>query len=341
MGKYKSLLPIMILSLFTNICIIFVFNYTVGTKIASQGQPYNLSSSYALLTSDYNQYSNFSELVDFRDYENLIVISIIENTGTVGLLDLPMAYYRQTSKVIAPNVYRYFSQKDYLNRNNVGIVVGICDMFEIDAVKSSKTLYGLDEVLNCFQTDVWGYESVRLIRNIYAIDFQGVSSVYVDSVDLKEIDHVVKTLTDAGFRVLEKENNISVSVAFFESLFGRKIQQFTAFLGISVYAMYLFVVNIFVRKYNNTLRVHRMVGARYRNILGSVVIQTIITSLCITGVVSFVIVYFRFMGINSLTWWHFYKVQIFMLVTNILIFVGSVYINLAKNKNLLEEYHYD
>lgn len=318
---------IITLSLLTNICLLFATNYSIGAK--KELNPYNLSENYIELAKNSQTTAQIKEIIDFANYDNLIVIAELGDSRSVGLLDLQMKFYNEATKATAPSVYRYFSKNDYMSHAKVGILINSCDFFNVDSVKSSKTNYKIDDVINCFHTDVWDYGLINMVQNIYSLDFNEVTKVFVDSPDIQEVKKIEKKLLNHGFVSIDNsnENNIPVMNAIIDSIFGSRHEQILVIASISVFIVYVFMSFLFAQRYKKHVRVSRIVGGEFKIMMKSTLMTTGLISLILSGLVYLIILYFEFIGNNHLSLVNFLKIQLFILLCNLILAAVNLYIN--------------
>lgn len=331
---------IITLSLLTNICLLFAINYSIGSKISEELIPYNLSENYIELARNEQTIEQTKEIIDFNKYDNLVVIAELGDSRSVGLLDLQMKFYNQATKATAPSVYRYFSKKDYMSHAKVGILINSCDPLDIDSVKSSKTNYQLDEVINCFRTDVWDYGLINMAQNIYSVDFNEVTRVFVDSPDIQEVKTIEKKLLNHGFVSVDKNYNIPIFNTIMDSVSRSKHEQFLVTASISVFIIYLFMSFVFSKKYIKHIQVSRIVGGEFKIMVKLTLVTTGIISLIISGLVCLIILYFEFIGVNHLSLVNFLKIQVFMLLCNLILASVNLYISYKHTENLTRRLYY-
>lgn len=333
-------LLIITLSLLTNICLIFAINYSIGEKIFEELIPYNLSENYIEFVRNEPKTVQAKEIIEFTNYDNLVVIAELGDSRSVGLLDLQMKFYNQATKATAPSVYRYFSKKDYTSHAKVGILINSCDFLNVDSVKSERNTYQLDEVINCFQTDVWDYGSINMVQNIYSVDFNEVTRVFVDSTDIKEVRTIKEKLLSHGFVSVDKNNNIPVLNTLIDSVFGSKHEQFLVTASISVFMIYVFMSFLFSQKYKKYVRVSRIVGGKFKTMMKSTLMITGIISLILSSLMCFIILYFEFIGVNYLSLMNFLKIQVFMLLCNLFLTAINLYMIFKHAEYLTRRLYY-
>lgn len=331
---------IITLSLLANLCLLFALNYSTGQRIYEEVIPYNLSQNYIELKRSEQSVKQPKELIDFTKYGHLIVIAELVDSRSVGLLDLQMKYYSEASKVTAPSVYRYFSEDDYRNHSKVGILINDCDFFDIDSVKSSKNTYRLDEVINCFQTDVWDYGKITMIQNIYSVDSNEIARVFIDSSDIEEIRMIKKELLNDGFTSVGRNDNIPILGTVIDSIFGDKHERFMMIASVSVFLIYIFMSFLFSGKYMKFIRISKVVGGDFKMMLGLIIKITVVISLVISCLATLMILYFDFLSTNYLSIMVFLKIQLFMFLCNLIVVVVSFYMNHKRIKNLTGRLHH-
>lgn len=309
-------------------------NYSVGQKIYANKIPYNLTNQYMEFDNKQHKAVRAKDVIDYTQYKNLIVIAELRQSQTAGLLDLPMSYYSKATKLTAPREYRYFSKDDYRQQKKVGIGINSCDSSNIASVKSSKERYQLDEVINCFHTDVWDYGGINVIQNIYSIDFQEVTKLFVDSTERTELKVVKAKLQAAGFDLITKNNKISLFQAMKDSIIGRKQEQFLVSANITVLLLYIVMSFFYSHKYDRILQISRIVGGETKQMLPVVILPTIIISIIILCCAYLLIFYFEYINANYLSLLNFIKIQLFMLVCNVLIVTANLFINFKNAENL-------
>lgn len=325
---------IIVLSLFTNSCLVFAINYSLGEKKFEELIPYNLSENYLEFNNSEQKNVQAKEIINFNNFKNLVVIAKIGDLNTVGILDLPMRFYIQATKEIVPSSYRYFSKDDYISQKKVGIVINNCDSSNIDSVKSSKSKYQLDEVINCFKSDVWDYNSINLIQNIYSVDFSATSKVFVDSTDMSEVNTIKNILLTNGFVLVTKNENIPIFNALLDSIQGGKYEQFIVTACISVLIVYILMSFIFSQKYEKYIRISRVVGGEFKLMLKSIIVKTTIVSLILSCLACLIIFHFEDLNTNHLSPLNMLKIQVFMLFCNITLATVNLYINYKRSENL-------
>lgn len=325
---------IIILSLLTNMCILFVLNYAISNTIHEDLLPYNLSENYIELVNKEQISAQVQEIIDFHDYDHLIVIAEMRDSRTVGLLDLQMKYYKEASKVTVPNINRYFSEKDYSSGAQVGILVNTGDIFDLEGAKASKTTYELDEVINSLYSDLWDYGSVNLLQNLYSVDFNEVTRVFVDSTDFREINRIKNELLNHGFKIVEKERDIPLLPVLLTSMSRGKNQRFLVVANISVFVMYIYMSFVFFLNYKKYIRVSRIVGGDFIMMIKSVLLTTGVISLIVSGIAYLLTFYFEYLGVNNISLINFLKVQGFMLLCNLMLTQVNFTINYKLTDNL-------
>ncbi|MCM3741606.1 hypothetical protein M3210_15235 [Oceanobacillus luteolus] len=325
---------IILLSLLTNICILFAVNYAMGNIINGDLKPYNLSENFVEFNRSQQSSAQANEIINFNEYDNLIVIAEVGESGTVGLLDLQMKYYKEATKATAPTVYRYFSELDYLNQTKVGIIVNNCDFMNVEEVKASNIEYQLDEVINCIETEVWEYGSIYKVQNIYSVDFTEVTRVFVDSTELQEISSISNKLLEHGFINIDKNYNIPILKTVLDAFSGRKHEQFLVSASVSVLAIFIFMAFIFFQKYKKHVKVSRIVGGNFKTMMKFTLISVGMISLMLSCIAYLVLLYFEGIGSNYLSLMNFFKIQGVMLLCNSILAIVNLSIIYKNAENL-------
>ncbi len=313
----------------------FAVNYAVGSKIEGELMPYNLSENYLEFERREQTTASTTEVIDFTNFDQLIVIAEVDDSNSAGILDLQMKFYNEVTKATAPNVYRYFSEKDYSSQAKVGIVMNTCDFFDVESVKNSKNDYRLDEVINCFQSDIWDSESINLLQNLYSINFNEVMKIFVDSPDVQDVHKIESALLNHGFINVERNYTIPLVSTLLASLFGSKNEQFLVSASISILITYIFMAFLFFSKYKKYVQVSRIVGGNFKVMMKSTLMITVIMSLLLSILASIVLIYFYFIGVNHLSLVNFVKLQVFMLLCNLLLVLLSLVFKYKQAENLI------
>lgn len=334
MRMIKSNGLIIVLFLIVNICILFATNYAVGYLINNEFMPYDLSENYLELTRNQQSTTQAKEIIDINDYEALIVIAEVDDTASIGLLDLQSKYYIQSTKVTFPTYYRYFSKYDYHSGAQVGVVVNHCDFFDVEAVKGSNVTYQLDDVLNCLEAPVWADHSIHLLQNIYAIDFSKVTRVFVDSTDIKEVNLVQGKLEQYGFTSVDRDHNVSVFGAIVYSLQGGRYQQFLITAGISAFSLYILMFFVYFRKHKSYIRISKIVGGTLKSMLATTLVITSVIGLILSSLVYLILYYFKYTGTNYMSFSIFWRVQIFLLICNLILVTVNLVLHNKYTQNL-------
>ncbi|MBM7541114.1 hypothetical protein [Amphibacillus cookii] len=322
------------LALLTNVCLLFTANYAVASIINEELVPYELSQNYVKLTRIKKTTAQAQDIIDFNDYDQLIIIAEINDSHVVGLLDLQMKFYNQSTKAIAPHMYRYFSEDDYTSGAPVGFVVNSCDFVDVEAVKTSKTTYQLDEVINCLYSEVWDEHAINMVQNMYSIDFTKVTRVFIDSTDSQEVTMAKRKLIDHGFASVDKDYNLSVVNIFLDSLSRGKHEQFLTVASLSVFILYVSMAFLFFHRYTKYIRVSRMVGGNFKRMLLFTSTVTAVISLILSNIAYLVLFYFKFIDVYYINFEIFLKIQLFMLLCNLILATVNLSLYYKRTENL-------
>ncbi len=296
--------------------------------------PYELSQNYVELTRIKKTDTQAQDIIDFNDYDQLVVIAEINDSHVVGLLDLQMKFYNQSTKAIAPHIYRYFSKEDYMSGAAIGFAVNTCDFVDVEAVKAMNSSYELDEVINCLYSEVWDEGTIDMVQNIYSIDFTKVARVFIDSPDSEEVIMAKSKLTDHGFASVNKDYKLSAVNIFLDSLSRGKHEQFLTVASLSVFALYVSMSVLFFHRYTKYIRVSRIVGGNFKRMLIFTFTVTAAISLILSCLAYLVLFYFKFINAYYMTFDIFLKIQVFMLLCNLILTTLNLSLYYKRTRNL-------
>lgn len=322
MRLVKDNVIIGVLFFFTNLCLILSVNYSLGSTITSIPRPYNLSANFVQLESSEPIKANyFNEILQSgKSSESLVFIVKTKDISNVGVYDPSMVLYQQSSKIVVPSIYRYFSDIDYSNGTSVGILVNSCDFIEVDKVKNSYKDYQVDEIINCMHVYNFDGTSVQFMQNLFSIDESAISTIFIDGRNVREIQNITEKLSEYGFEeVIAVNKNISILKSVSNSLFGSRYQQFMITSGIVMMLLFYYMLGLSFTKHKKNITVSQIVGATYPALLKKTLQGTFGISLFFGFLSYFMVIYLQLNKISFISLENYIKLELTLILTNCII----------------------
>lgn len=331
----KKNILIILFFLTVNCIIILSINYMIGNDIKES--PYGLSENYVILHSD-NNVSKKNMGFDFLNLnKNITVIAETNDKLVIGLYDPNMKYYINATKFINPKIFRYFSSEDYTNKHKVGIVIDSISNVErnIDMSKIEK-FYKID-VINIFDTNsLIAQNNPRVVMNLFAIEPSKISTIYIDSYDINKIEEAKNEIKKYGYEEMRINNEKSIIRTIYNSLQGKKYVKFIMYSSGFAYFSLLYVLAVYLLKYDKYLYISRMVGATFTSILKLVFTHILLICIIIDLISScLMLVYLESINKNYMTLLNFFEVQIFLTTSFISVFLVKYFILFKKSKQIM------
>ena len=260
---------IILLIFLTSSILIFGFNYLYGNN--RKPSPYFMSDKFIAFESNNNNHS-----LDFLNMnENISVVAEIKNSKDVAIYDPVMKYYMGSTKIINPALFRYFSKEDYQNKNNVSILIYPV----IDFVEGKISEYDKKEVEDNYHTeiinmfDVQSYIAndgkVDVVRNLFTIKPENISTLYIDSSDGKSLKSVAESLEKIGYKRKEIKMYDKLTLRDLIKTYPeyKVYAQFITNSTVMAVAMYAISLWMFLNKYKKFVIISANFGAKLKDIM--------------------------------------------------------------------------
>lgn len=335
---------LIILLLFIVDCIVILsINYMIGNDFGET--PYGLSENYIILHSD-NNIQNNNNGFDFSNFnKDITVIAETTDDSVIGLYDPTMKYYINSTKFINPEELRYFSTEDYAEKHKVGIIVNSIynksqniDLSKINISKIESD-YNID-VINIFDigsriSENIGEQPSLLVVNLFALDYSKITNLYLDSTDNKKLKEAKNELMKFGYKKINIDNEMSIMQSINNSFLGNKYVKFILYSSVFAYLLLLYVLVIYLHKYDKYLCISRSFGATFGSMIKLAYARLFITSILINMISSlFMFVYLEIINKNYMTLLNILKVQSFVTASLMIVFLVK-YIVVFKKSRLI------
>ena len=330
----KKNMLIILYFIIVNCIIILSINYMIGNDI--EEFPYGLSENYIVLHTDNNEKKNSG--FDFLNLnKNITVIAETNDKLVIGLYDPTMKYYINSTKFINPKVFRYFSSEDYTNKHRVGIVTdSISNIGQNIDMSKIENFYKID-VINIFDTNSLIAENTsRVVMNLFSIEPSKITTIYIDSPDINKIEGVKNEIKKYGYEEMSVENKKPILKTIYNSLQGKRYVKFIMYSSGFAYFSLLYVLAVYLFKYDKYLYISRMFGATFTSMLKLVFTRVFLTCILINLFSSsLMLVYLERLNKNYMTSLNFLKVQIFLTASFMIVFLVKYFILFKKSKQIM------
>lgn len=311
---------IILLIFLTSSILIFGFNYLYGNN--RKPSPYFMSDKLIAFESNNNNHS-----LDFLNMnENISVVAEIKNSKDIAIYDPVMKYYLGSTKIINPALFRYFSKEDY--KNNVSILIypvtylvegKISDYDKKEVEDNYHT-----EIINMF--DVQSYIAndgkVDVVRNLFTIKPENISTLYIDSTDEKSLKSIVDSLEKIGYKRKEIKMYDKLTLRdLIRSYPEYKVYaQFITNITVMAVSMYAISLWMFLNKYKKFVIVSANFGAKRKDIM-KMFIEKAIGYSFITCAISTVLTYgyLAIINENEITIYLILQLQIILIILTVIL----------------------
>ncbi|MFM1552696.1 hypothetical protein EPS65_05995 [Helcococcus ovis] len=278
-----------------NISLLMGLNYLVSS--VGQNNKYNLPINY--LEFEKVKQTGFN-LDKFKEMNN-IIISETTNDNIIGIYDPNYKYYVNSTKIINPFVYRYFSNDDYMNNKDVAIYIGSIDDILRKSnfdFKSIGKRYNT-EIINYFdfKSDIYEYP-VILVKNLFSIKPEQITKIFISSDKENKINYelISKTLGD-NFKLIERSDTKTIKDAISLIINGRLYEKIIASSLISVVLILIISITMYIKNDYFDVYVSKIFGANKMNYMLNFIKINIIKLVSTVFISSFTIVmYLKFIN---------------------------------------------
>ncbi|MFM1524394.1 MULTISPECIES: hypothetical protein [Helcococcus] len=220
---------ILILIFIINLSLILGFNYIVSRALYNNKYQMPPNHFEFVATKD-NLNIEYEKLNKFNRYGDLIFIAETKDEKLIGLYDPDNKYYAESTKILNPYEYRYFSENDYKNGIDVGVYIGLIDdilyssNFDISSLDSKYNT----EVINYFDYNSAIYEKpIEIVKNLFALDAKDITKIYVIDEDenLKK-NKIVNFMNDYNYDLVKTNHFKTIKEAIGLLFNGRRYDVF-------------------------------------------------------------------------------------------------------------------
>ncbi|MFV0479885.1 MAG: hypothetical protein ACK5LZ_04880 [Anaerorhabdus sp.] len=336
MIKIKKAWPLVVLFFFINIISVFSINYFFGDLVFEERTPFELSENYVEFYRVENTDIDWLNLINVEEYKKVTIFSITQDPRVIGVFDLRLWYYNRSSKITGINQYRYFSEEDYKNRNNVAIGINFCDFargMTQDEINNTKAVFKVDDVIHCLYVYNMPQETM-IFKNLYAIQGKDISRVYVDSYDLNQLNQLEVILNNAGFKKMNKKYTAPLIIeGIISAMNGRPYQKHILQTFLATLLIYCVTVFISRAAYLSEFRIHQVLGATplkiYLQTIMKIIVGTVLGSFLMALTIPYLDLVVKANYIDLIT---FLKIQSFFLILNTLVFSINFLILMTESK---------
>ncbi len=321
MKKIKKELPLILLYLIASFLVLLTVNYSLGTVANDKDFPYGLGIDYIEFKSLENEEFDFSEVINPDLYRNTTLVAKTNDSSVIGVFDPAMRYYHNSSKMTYPAKFRYFSQEDYRNENNVSVVNSLyCN---VDGV----------EVIHCLEISSLPKE-VRILKNVYAIQSNQIEGIFLRNDNKQEVLEIRKELEKVGFVLVEKKyQSPDIFSSFLNSFLYGRYQQFISIATIALIALYAATFLVYGWKMKKVVLIHQKFGGTIKKIYVDWIKQFLIMMIELSFVSYIAVIYMeKVLNSNYIDLIAFTKIQLFMIFFNLLLFSILFLLLQAENK---------
>ncbi len=287
----KKNLFLCILYIVTNIIVIMAVNYAVGRAISF---PYEMGKNHIVLRN----YERRDQTDGFDFVLNKAVVIVAETDEPLlrGIYDPQMRFFITSTKILDPTSIRYFSMKDYEAKNKVGIVTAPIlkilnttrDFSQVNAqTEILEKRFGVQSIMmmepESFK-DGREEDEVSMLANLLVLNPDDVRTVYLDSENRQDLQHVKEEFIKRGY-VAEHKKNYDL-VAALEYGLGVKYAYFVLLSAVFAYILFLYSAYLYFSKFEKHISISKVSGAFNTTVLGMALKYSIGASLCLSVIAS-------------------------------------------------------
>ncbi len=284
----SSLISLLVLLVF-----MVSFNYVVSRNEASRTQIFSLSPK-AMVFKNNDEFISAepSDIINIENDLNVTVITTDTEWDHAGIYD-PRLFYATDNQIVMPGISRYFSNRDYVSRKNVSVLVKhhyMADVSERVGCMTQKNASGIP-YLFCVDTYSKLYDSsIDEFINLISLPALG-DTVYLDADSSSDLSDIARSLTDSGY-TLVKQTQPNALNAFVNS-FNQVGYHELLIIGSSslLYVIFLFVCYHYFLGHIKLLSVHKFSGGNFRTMVKTFVLPLIVSNTIIL-LFSFLFYYF-------------------------------------------------
>lgn len=306
-----------------NLAFLMGFNYLIGA--ASYDNKYNMPKNY--LEFEKVNKANFN--LDELKGKQINVIAETDDEEIIGLYDPEYKYYLETSKILNADVFRYFSNDDYMQNKNVSIYIGsvkeLMQKSEIDLTSLENRFN--TEIINYFDYDASICEDhVVLVKNLFSIDSNKITKLYVFSEN-GDIDSSTINLLKSNFKLIKNGNFKMLKDAFNIFLFGRLYERMISTSLVSILLIVFFSILIFFNSKKKDILINKIFGANSLSFIVNFIRRNVLF-LLITFIVSDLLIstYLTYIENKIITLFNILTVNVILLILILLITIIKIII---------------
>ncbi|MGY3776029.1 hypothetical protein [Helcococcus sueciensis] len=241
-----------------NLAFLMGFNYLIGNSFYNN--KYNMPKDYLEFEKVNDSDFNLDEL---KNYKDINIIAETNDETIIGLYNPDNNYYINSSKILNADIFRYFSNDDYIQNKNVSIYIGsIRDLMQKSEIDFTPLENRFNtEIINYFDYDASIYENdIILVKNLFSIDSNEITKLYVFSEN-GDIDSSTINLLKSNFKLIKKSNLKMLKDAFNIFLFGRLYEKIISTSLISILLILFFSIIIFSNSKKKDVYINKIYGA--------------------------------------------------------------------------------
>lgn len=218
-------------------------------------------------------------------YKNITILMENKNSNEIGIFDPRMYYYTRASKIEMPNLYRYFSEDDYREYNNVGICLQGCNLFDENNSKKISSKNDV-EIINCFEDSPLAENGATIVKNLFAMEEETGNKIYLDSTNSTLLNDLEKIFLKRGYeREATKE---AVEVNLFKAIQYGLMNKYSFYLIVSSLTLLLFdivISYVYFMKLRKRIEINYIYGSTKINYFKNYICKLIV---CIIFICTFV-----------------------------------------------------
>lgn len=328
---FKRNLAFYILIVAWTIITIFGIDYLVGSDYTNMY--FSMSRNFKVFEKSKDSENSLEFL---KDYDDVKVVGVTDDEEVIGVYDPKMFYYVNSSKVIVYGYYRYFSDEDYVDNENVSILsYPVINYMEVSGttIKRSGIKKYEDEyktnIINVFDvsSDIFDYDKdIKIAKNLFSIPNKYIRKIYIDSNDEEILKNISYEFFERGFKSKGGASSVfnSIKVAFNGRIYVKHFLINTIF----AYILFIFISYIFFKKNSKYYNIKRLSGAKLTDIILRELLPLLIISLPLSLIVFYICVnYLKWIGELSLNINHMYEVLAFLVINIVLVCIFNFIIN--------------
>lgn len=286
-----------------NSIILIAANYVVGNTISI---PYELNETRRIFVPT-EKVKNFDW--DFLLERNVVLVAETSDSKVVGLYDLGMYYFVNSTKVLDPRYLRYFSNEDYIKKTDTGVaLINIDTMFQSGKLSPYVVKKGMKRAADTYDIDIIGAldivsvgyvflegsyptDEFAVFKNIFTLKSNIIKKIYVDVPETEKIDELEKVsevLKENGFTEISEKKEKSVLEAFIHAVSNyRKYERFILYCAVASLSVFIYTSVIYLWKYKEYIYIGRVCGADFFKMYKLILKYSIFHIVLISMVASF------------------------------------------------------